>query len=294
MLSDPVNINYHGQGRGIPLHDALVWVGLAVLGVLVATYGTVIGAGGGFVLAPTLLFLYPSQDPAVITAMSLGVVWVNAVSGTIAYARQKRIDYLAGAIFATSTVPSALAGAFATRLFPREAFEAAFAVLLLTIAVWLLFPRPGLLRVERPPRHYVRRLHTDAHGDTYRYSFDPYTGVLLGVGIGFLSSLFGVGGGIIFVPVMILLLRIPAHIATATSTFTLVFTAGAGALVHLVAGEYSGMLSEELSLGAGVLIGAQAGALVSVRLARRQAVVSRLLALALLLVGARLLATALL
>jgi len=276
------------------LHDALVWLGLIVLGVFVGAYGTIIGAGGGFVLAPTLLLLYPSKDPAVITALSLGVVWVNAISGSIAYARQKRIDYFAGALFAASTVPSALAGAFATRLFPRDAFEGAFAALLIGIAVWLLFPRPALVNVERPPKHYVRRMHTDAHGDTYLYSFDPYKGALLGLGIGFVSSLFGVGGGIIFVPAMILLLRIPGHIATATSTFILVFTAGVGVLVHLLAGEYAGMVSEEVSLSAGVLVGAQIGALISIRLARKQALVSRLLAVALLLVGARLLVSSLL
>ncbi len=276
------------------MDDALVWLGLIVLGAAVGAYGTVIGAGGGFVLGPALLFLYPSQPPEVITALSLGVVWVNAVSGTLAYARQRRVDYLAGALFAISTVPSALVGAFATRLFPRDAFEGAFAALLIGIAIWLVFPRPALVNVERPPKHYVRRMHTDAHGDTYLYSFDPYKGVALGLGIGFVSSLFGVGGGIIFVPAMILLLRIPGHIATATSTFILVFTAGTGVLVHLLAGEYAGMVSEEVSLSAGVLVGAQVGALISVRLARKQALVTRMLAVALLLVGARLLASALL
>lgn len=270
------------------MSDAPTWAGLVALGVAVGAYGTVIGAGGGFILAPLLLFLYPDLDPAVITALSLGVVWANAVSGAAAYHRQRRIDYIAGAIFALATVPSALAGALATGLFPREVFEGLFGAFLLSIAAWLLLPKRTIVRTTPPPERYIRRLLTDSEGDTYRYAFDPLLGALLGLLIGFVSSLFGVGGGIMFVPVMVLVLRIPAHIATATSTFILIFTAGAGVIVHLLAGEYAGRLAEVLSLGAGVLAGAQLGALLSIRLAHKQAIVVRLLSAGLVLVGLRL------
>jgi uncharacterized membrane protein YfcA len=271
------------------LPDALTWIGLVALGVAVGAYGTVVGAGGGFILAPLLLFLYPEYDPQTVTALSLGVAWVNAVSGTAANARQKRIDFIAGAIFAAGTVPSAFLGAIATGLLPRPAFEVLFGVFLLAIAAWLLVPKAVRIRTTPPPPRYVRRLLTDSQGDTYLYAFDPLLGGVLGVMIGFVSSLFGVGGGIIFVPVMILLLRIPSHIATATSTFTLIFTAGAGVLVHVLNGEYAGLIAEVTSLSAGVLIGAQLGALLAIRLAHRQAFVAALLSAALVIVGLRLL-----
>lgn len=268
--------------------DALTLVGLVALGIAVATYGTMIGAGGGFVLTPLLIILYPNLGPEVITALSLGVVSVNAVSGSIAYGHQKRIDYVAGSLFAASTLPGAFGGALIVQLIPRDAFELAFGALLMSVAVWLLLPRPNRIVTALPPRRFVRRLLTDAHGDTYRYAFDPYLGVLMGIVIGFISSLFGVGGGIILVPAMILLMRFPAHIATATSTFALMFTAGAGAAVHIAAGHYSGVLGEEGALAVGVLVGAQVGALVSLRLTGRVAVVTRLLSVALVLVALRL------
>jgi uncharacterized membrane protein YfcA len=166
--------------------------------------------------------------------------------------------------------------------------------LLLVIAIWLLLPRPSGIVTSAPPRRYLRRSLTDAQGDTFVYSFDPYLGVALGVAIGFISSLFGVGGGIIYVPVMVLLMRFPGYIATATSTFTLVFTSAAGVSVHLTQGSYSGVLPEAASLALGVLIGAQIGALISVRLAHRQALVRRLLSVALIVVSLRLLAGSLL
>ncbi|HXH22926.1 MAG TPA: sulfite exporter TauE/SafE family protein [Dehalococcoidia bacterium] len=280
------------ESRSLP--DVLQWPALVLLGIAVGAYGTLIGAGGGFVLTPALLLLYPDHRPEVITSISLGVVFFNAASGSVAYGRQRRIDYPSALMFAAATLPGAVGGAVLTAEFPRDAFEAAFGVLLLLVAGWLALPRSARVIVTQPPARYRRRQLTDARGDTYVYSFDPYLGVGLGLAIGFISSLFGVGGGIIYVPAMVLLMRFPSYIATATSTFTLMFTSGAGALVHVIAGDFSGVLGEELSLAAGVLLGAQLGALVSMRLQARQLVVMRLLSGALGLVGLRLVFGALL
>src|SRR5262245_41136174 len=101
-----------------------------------------IGAGGGFVLVPLLLLLYPSADPDFVTSISLAVVFFNAASGTAAYVRQKRVDYLAANLFALATIPGAIAGALVIGYIPREAFDVIFALLLLAIAAFLLL-RPS-------------------------------------------------------------------------------------------------------------------------------------------------------
>jgi uncharacterized membrane protein YfcA len=87
---------------------------------------------------------------------------------------------------------------------------------------------------------------------------------------------------------MVLLMRFPSHIATSTSSFILMFTAGVGALVHVLAGHYAGVESEEISLALGVVFGAQIGALASARLAQHQQIILRLFSAALLLVSVRL------
>jgi uncharacterized membrane protein YfcA len=71
----------------------LEFLWLILLGLFAGGYGTIVGAGGGFIIAPTLLFMYPTAAPETITAISLAVVFANALSGTLAYARSKRIDY---------------------------------------------------------------------------------------------------------------------------------------------------------------------------------------------------------
>jgi uncharacterized membrane protein YfcA len=107
--------------------------------------------------------------------------------------------------------------------------------------------------------------------------------------VGFLSSLLGIGGGIIHVPFMAQVLGFPTHIATATSHAVLAVMAGAGTITHLVQGAFNGILYRTLFLAVGVVLGAQVGARLSGRV--RSAWLLRLLALALLLVGLRLLAT---
>ncbi|MBP1700797.1 MAG: sulfite exporter TauE/SafE family protein [Deltaproteobacteria bacterium] len=82
---------------------------------------------------------------------------------------------------------------------------------------------------------------------------------------GFVSSLLGIGGGIIHVPVLIHLLNFPVHIATATSHFVLVVMAFVGTCVHILMGAFSHGIRRTACLAVGVLIGAQLGAYLSNR-----------------------------
>lgn len=263
---------------------------LPLLGVAVGAIGTLVGAGGGFALAPVLLFLYPGDPPRVLTSISLAVAFANAVSGGIAYARQRRIDYRTGLVFACATIPSAILGAYAVRFIPRALFNALFGALLLQLAA-LLFARPAPKSVTAEPRpgETLREVR-DRYGILYRWSFSMPPGVAFSVFIGFLSSLLGIGGGIIHVPVMVLLLGFPVHIATATSQFILAFSSGVGVLSHLAAGDYAGAWRRTLLIGVGVVLGAQLGGFIAARV--RPAHITRVLAAALVVVGVRLLVQA--
>jgi uncharacterized membrane protein YfcA len=267
--------------------DILVWPGLVLLGVVVGAYGTMIGAGGGFVLVPILLLLYPDRPPELITSISIGVVFFNAISGTFAYIRHRRIDYLGANTFALATIPGAIAGTFATAYVPRTIFNVIFAVVLL-IGAFVLIVRPEPRVVGRTNRRgEVVRMITDRHGDTFIFSYNLWLGIFISSAVGFLAALLGIGGGLIHVPVMIQVLHFPAHIATATSHYILTVTAGTSATVHLIQGNYEGGYWETIALAAGVIIGAQIGALLSARV--HGIVIVRLMAVALLALGLRLL-----
>ncbi len=262
------------------------------LGFAVGVLGTLIGAGGGFVLVPVLLLVFPGTPADVITGVSLAVVFANAASGSASYARMRRIDYRSGMMFAAATIPGAVIGAAVTSFVPRRAFDALFGVLLVIGAAYLAIrPVRATRGVHGANRGLSRRL-VDASGAAHEWSYPPALGIGISVAVGFASSLLGIGGGIIHVPVLAHLLDFPVHIATATSHFTLAISALAGMATHLANGTLAGRsLSVTLLLAIGVLPGAMLGARLSQRI--HGAWIMRGLAAALGLVGVRVLLGAL-
>jgi uncharacterized membrane protein YfcA len=269
------------------------WLDLLLipLGLAVGTFGTLVGAGGGFILVPVLLLLFPDEDPEVITSMSLAVVFFNAASGSVAYLRQNRVDIKSGLIFAAASLPSAVGGAFLVSIIPRRFFDGMFGVTLLVLAAYIFWVtgRPQAMRTPQRGRFVIHRtLPGSAPEETYRYSYHVWYGALLSAGIGLMSSVLGIGGGVIHVPVMITVLRFPVHVATATSHFVLMFMTGEASAVHLLNGTLQGeALGRALLLAVGVIPGAQVGAMLSQRL--HGPLIVRILAASLVLVAARLL-----
>jgi uncharacterized membrane protein YfcA len=270
----------------------LSWLELLLipLGFVVGAFGTLVGAGGGFVLVPLLLLIYPDEDPAQITAISLAVVFFNALSGSAAYARLKRIDYQTGLIFAAATIPGAVAGAYLVGEVPRRLFDVMFGLLLISLALYTLWGagRQEMIRTPMRGRGVITRTMPAGESETFMYSFNVWLGALYSTVVGLISSLLGIGGGVIHVPIMITFLRFPTHIAVATSHFVLAFMAGAGSGVHLANGDLAGdNMIRAVLIAIGVIPGAQLGARVAQRLHGR--VIARLLVVALLVLSVRLL-----
>jgi uncharacterized protein len=261
-----------------------VWV---VVGVAVGAYGTLVGAGGGFALVPILLLVYPRQSPAQLTAVSLAAVFANVVSGSIGYSRLKRIDYRTGLMLAPATIPGAVIGALVVGAIPRAAFNAVMGTALVLVSGFLLLKPRGTIPLSLQGRWVASRTLVDSDGNRYQYRFNMALAIVGSFGIGFVSSLLGIGGGIIQVPLLTTFFSFPAHIASATSQFVAVFTSGFGTVTHILHGDYASFVSVTLALAVGVIIGAQFGTAISRRVAG--SAIIRLLAVALGLVGIRLL-----
>lgn len=265
---------------------------LLAVGFLIGTVGTLIGAGGGFILVPLLIIFHPELTPEQITAISMAVVACNAISGSAAYMAAKRVDYKAGVVFALFTIPGSILGVLTTKVIPRHIFDVIFGVVLFALAVFL-FVRGGKKVTSSKPllvqKGWVTTEITDKWKEKYNYSYDIRKGSLLSVFVGYFSPLLGIGGGIIHVPAMVEWLRFPVHIATATSHFILAFMATATVLVHFYNGSYNDPTISHMVLGLaiGVIPGAQLGAFLSRRLHGK--IIIRALALSLMLVGIRIL-----
>lgn len=261
---------------------------LIPLGFVIGAYGTLIGAGGGFVLMPILLLLYPKENPEILTSISLAVVFFNALSGSGAYARMKRIDYKSGLLFSAATIPGAILGALTTAYVSRRLFDAVFGLLMIAAAAFLLLRHRKLQDETHAQSPYsLTRTVVESDGTKHTFSYNPRLGVGISAVVGYVSSLLGIGGGIIHVPALARLLNFPVHIATATSHFMLVIITFTATLVHILSGSYSHGFHRTIALAVGVLLGAQLGAVLSKRMKGKWII--QILAVALAFVGVRIL-----
>jgi len=258
---------------------------LIPLGFVIGAFATLIGTGGGFILAPVLLLLYPKENPETITSISLAVVFFNSLSGSIAYARAKRIDYKSGLIFSAATIPGAILGALTTPLIPREVFDFVFGILMVGGSIFLFYWPRGetAVRLHQLNQHLADPL---ANRNVLPCPLSYNSGVGAGICflIGYVTSLLGVGGGFVEVPAMVYLLNFPVHVATATSQFIVAVMALTGSATHLAAGLFQHGVRRTIALSIGVVLGAQLGARLSSRV--RGDWIIRSLAVALALVGA--------
>ncbi|MFL9844453.1 sulfite exporter TauE/SafE family protein [Flavobacterium rhizosphaerae] len=265
---------------------------LILSGFAIGTFGTLIGAGGGFMLVPLLLIFYPELSPEIVTGISIAVVAVNAISGTFAYGKSRRIDYKAGIIFALFTIPGSILGVYTVQFIPQKTFNLIFGLLLILLSAYLFLKRMAQRDDSNNtnlPKHHIQHILTDSKGTIYRYSYNPWVGNIISIVVGFISPLLGIGGGIIHVPAMAHWLKFPVYIATATSHFILAIMATVSVLTHVASGTYSDTETQYmiLFLIIGVVPGAQLGAYFSHKV--KSQFILRALAACLVIVGIRIL-----
>ena len=255
---------------------------LIALGFFAGIFGTLVGIGGGVIFVPIfLLFFHFTPQQAIGT--SLTAVFFNALSGSISYLRQKRVDLKSGWKFALATLPGALLGAWFARYFTSVTLAVAFGFLLIAVAIFI-FLRAEPSQGNKEENRYRRTL-IDSQGRVFEYNPREGTGIVISFIVGISSSLLGLGGGVIHVPALVFLLGFPIHIATATSHFILVISTFFGTGAHLLLGNV--LIVPAIIVAASAIPGAQIGARLSRKVKGK--LVTRLLAVALLLVGVRLL-----
>ena len=222
-----------------------------LLGTGVGIFGTLVGIGGGLICVPLfILLMTPSTFTSApqIVGTSLFIVFLNAVSGTFAYIRQRRVLFSAAIPFAAATLPGAFLGSYIADKFDGNTLNFAFGSFLLLMAVIMYW-------------NSTRKRGNEPAFDPAAFKYNKALGIASSTLVGFISSIFGIGGGVIHVPLMIYLLHFPTHVATATSHFVLAVSSGCGVISHFALGHIVWLPA--LGIGIGALIGAQIGARLS-------------------------------
>lgn len=232
-----------GRSRGAAGTNGLPtsWAPGLLLGVAAGVMSGVFGIGGGAVLVPGLVAVV-GVTQHVAHATSLAAILVTAPAAALAFGFSGSIALAPAAAIAAGSMAGAFVGAGLMHRLSDVRLRQAFAVLLIVIAVRLAFP-------------------TEAVGGGGQASIDVMrlgAFVLLGLATGVLSSLMGVGGGIIMVPALVLLFSFSQHTAEGTSLLVIIPTALMGAMRHARRGYTDWRLG--LLVGAGGAVGGLAGA----------------------------------
>jgi uncharacterized membrane protein YfcA len=248
----------------------LAYAGLALLGFTIGGYGTLVGAGGGFMLMPVLLFIYPHRSPSEIAAVSLACILINTISGGIAYAKQRRIDSKSALLFSITIIPGSILGAMATKYVPRSYFEGVFAAFLIGLSVFMFLkktgsrPQPVESRGQKKRSKMRRPVTMVMGGIVFDYEYNLFGGVATFLMLGFVVSFLGIGGGALIVPTLIYLLNFPIFIAAGTSTLMTAIVCLTSTVMHVAIGSFDwwGIL-HITAIGGGMVFGAQLGASLS-------------------------------
>lgn len=264
------------------------YVILVVLALASGIIGALVGLGGGVILVPATLYVgvtlgyIPHITPQSVVGLSVIMMIFIGLSSTLSYMKSKTVDYRSGFIFFLGSVPGTMVGAWLNKGLDLPSFNLYFGILLIILATILII-RDKLKPVKWFVAHGTTRSFTDAEGKTFVYGYPVWFALLLTFFIGIMSGLFGIGGGSIIVPTMIILFLFPPHVAIATSMFMVFLSAIVNSMSHIYLGNVPWLYTIPVIPGA--YIGAMLGARLNKKLNSDTLVL--ILRIVLLLLGVR-------
>lgn len=212
---------------------------LVIVGFGSGIIGSLIGVGGGIVMTPVLTYI--GFSPAVIASSSLIAVLATSLSSTLTYVRKKYINYRLGLQLALPAIPGSIIGGFFSNFVSLDYFKIYFAILLTSVGLYIFFKNQIINKtLNRTPKPLF------------------YLILIFGTfGAGVISSFFGIGGGIIFVPILVIIYKLKMINASPTAQFTLLISTITGLLTHIILEHPD--YSYGITLALGAFFGAQLG-----------------------------------
>ena len=268
------------------------------MGAAVGFLSGMFGVGGGFLITPLLIFY--NIPPAVAVATGANQVVASSFSGALSHFRRGTLDIKLGLTLLAGGLAGASVGIYLFTLLQTlgqlDLIISLFYVIFLSVIGGLMLiesinalrraaaNKPVSLR--KPGQHiWVHRLPFKVRFKRSKIYLSIIPVLVLGFGIGVLTSIMGVGGGFIMVPAMIYLLHVPTNVVIGTSLFQIIFVTAFTTIVHATTNQSVDVFLAGLLMIAGV-IGAQYGVRVGLQLRGEQ--LRALLAIIVLAVGVRL------
>ena len=215
---------------------------LLTVGLVGGLFSGAFGVGGGIVMVPLMLWML-GFDQRRAAATSLAAIVLSSISGSITYLATGNVDVVAGLLVGAGGIVGSLIGARLLRILPIALLRWGFIVLLVVIAIRMFLAVP------------------DRGGD---FGFDAGTIaalVVTGLFMGIAAGLFGVGGGVIIVPVFIALFGVSDLVAKGTSLLAMIPTSVSGTVANLRAGMLRPL--DGLVIGSAAIVASFGGAMLA-------------------------------
>lgn len=168
-----------------------------------------------------ILAMGVSSDIAIRMAFgtSLLVILPTAISGTWKHNKKEAVHWKTALILGTCALVGGVVGATLAARLPSEILETGFGGLVLAVALWMgLGMMPKLARQTEKPQEKFWLVGA------------------CGFPIGMVSGLTGLGGGVLIIPMLVLTLNFPMHLAIGTSVASIIFTVVGGIVGYIVNG----------------------------------------------------------
>ncbi|HEY9643823.1 MAG TPA: sulfite exporter TauE/SafE family protein [Coleofasciculaceae cyanobacterium] len=232
------------------LETPLGWALLFLIGIFTGTLSGLLGIGGGLLMVPALtVFNVPLVQA---TATSLVGVFLSSVSGSIRNFNAGELNWRVSMLLALFGIFTAQVGAWLGDRIPDAILSLAFAGLLL-VTIYLIRLKEQLKRKQSAEKQLAEEQLTDESAQTTQLL--PIAGIGLLAGV--LSGLFGVGGGVVMVPLQMLFLGEGIKSAVRTSLGAIMAIAISGLAQH--AWNNNVLWVPGICLGLGGILGAQVG-----------------------------------
>ena len=236
---------------------------ILLVSIVAGFVGALFGLGGGVLIIPFLTLVEGVPVPLAVGASIVSVVATSSASAAT-YVQDHLTNLRLGMFLEIGTVAGAITGAFVSVFLPASALFILFGIILLYATMVMIRARgvdfPANVRPDKTSR--ILALGSQYEDQSlnrvvkYEVTRTPLT-VFIGYFAGIVSGLLGVGGGIINVPTMNLVSKVPFKVASATSNFMIGVTAAASASVYLLRGDVHPLLAAPLIIGVagGALLG---------------------------------------
>lgn len=251
--------------------DINLWA-LGGIGLVAGLLGSTLGVGGGILIVPMLTLALHLPIQIAIGSSLVAIVATSCTAASV-YTKNRLTNVKLGLLLETATAPGAIVGGLVVALLASSLLSALFGVILIYVAYTMLVRQSPIAEGNTVEGNSAKSDDAPANSSqwlsnsyydrslsklvTYKVSHIPQ-----GLGAGFfsgaLSSLLGIGGGVVQVPILNMVMGLPMKPTIATSTFMIAITATVGALIHYYHGHVYPIIVAPLIIG--VFLGARLGA----------------------------------